>query len=101
MIKRFFYWLFWKLYDSDIRAEDFDADETEGIFLEISMNDKFPDLLKAILKGDKTRYFRAQTEGLRNSIRGEYLRTLYLLRKIQPKKVKGSKVETKISGRYG
>ena len=105
MIKRFIYWLFFKFYEADIKAEDFDDEEKEGIFLEIALNDKFPELLKAMLKGDKTRYFRANDDKSRNVIRGEYLRTLYLYKKIKPKTIRNIKLKrsnnSKFGGRYG
>lgn len=105
MIKKLINYLFWKIYEADIKAEDFDNEEIEGTFLEISMNDKFPELLKAILKGDKTRYFKATDDRSRDIIRGEYLRALYFYRKIKPigkkKKSERSVEKYKFGGRYG
>ncbi len=104
MIKKLIYYLFWKIYEANVKAEDFDNEETDGIFLEISMNDKFPGLLKSMLKGDKTRYFRATNDEARNLIKGEYLRTLFLYKKINPvnkKKLERSVKKYKFGGRYG
>lgn len=105
MIKKLINWLFWKFYEADIKAEDFDNEEIEAVFLEIAMNDKFPELLKAMLKGDKTRHFRASDDKTRNIIKGEYLRTLFFYKKVKPTNIKitkdKSKGSPKFGGRYG
>ena len=62
-----------------------------------------------MVKGDKERYFRLPEEDVKTRLRvkGEYLRTLYFLRRIGKEKKRESrenkegKVDTKVAGRYG
>ena len=93
----------WFKREPDLRGEPLDEIEEEEILK--SLDPDFEELLRFFGRRDKERYFKAGDERARLIIRGEYLRTLYLLRKIE--KLKTLKVETKkpeeskIAGRYG
>ena len=77
MIKRVIQNLFWRWYEHDLSSEDFDPEEREKFFEDLKGNEDLRNLLKAILRGDKDRYFRVSNDVSRNIIRGEYIRTLY------------------------
>lgn len=109
MFKKLITTLFWKYCtpkDEEVRLMD---DQVEAMFKSLGGETDLISFLKALLKMDKSRYFGAIDDKSRYIIKGEYLRTLYLLRQVQPKEAKESKktkpkveaVDTKIAGRYG
>ena len=65
-------------------------------------DDDLKDVLRLLVASDKERYFKAPDEPNRLVIRGEIIRTSYLLRKIiGGAQVPSKKVGTRVAGRYG
>jgi len=95
MLKKIIEELFWRYCDADLSAEGIPEDEVDIIFRTVDDNDEFVNLLKLIALQDKDRYFKAIDDKRRERIKGEYKRTLYLIRKIRPPKKK-----VKIGGRF-
>lgn len=79
-----------------MRTEDFTPEEKDLLLSEAGKIEKLPELFRSILRGDKDRYFRVGDERSRNIIKGEFIRTLYFLRKFNPKpKIKVGKQDKK------
>lgn len=99
---------FWGNYQEELDISSMDALDREVRFKDLGESKDILDLLKSIAKGDKTRYFNAPSEEKRLRIKGEYLRTIYLIRQAEAsiKEVKDSE-EPPITGeklfnkRYG
>ncbi len=94
-------WIFEKNQPNIVGNDLDNLEEEETLKL---LHADFVELLKFYCRQDKEKYFQAGNERARLIIRGQYLRTLHLLRKIE--KIKITKVgekepETKIVGRYG
>ena len=103
MIKEFIEKLFWRYHEIDLTSYGFTKEEADIIFKDLSENEDLINLLKSIAKNDKERYFRASKDKTRDTIKGQYIRILYLIRKIMvEKQVEGSKPKAKdFGGRYG
>ena len=99
MFKRLIDYLFFRNYTPET-DEDFDKDERDLLLEEMGKVEKSVALYSSIVRGDVNRYFRATDDKTRNTIKGEMIRTLYLMRKMYQKpKVEESKT-TKIGNRY-
>ena len=99
--------IFYRHYEPKVKkTEDFPPDEESLVLGDLGENEDFKSLLRFYTKRDKNRYFGAGDERTRNVIRGQYIRTLYILKGIirnsPDKKAEGEKknLNTKISGRY-
>lgn len=103
MIKNFIEKLFWRFHEIDLTSPGFTKEEIDLIFKDLSESEDLVNLLKGIARNDKERHFRATKDKTRNVIKGQYIRTLYLIRKMMlPKQVEGSKSKPKgFGGRYG
>ena len=92
----------WFKKEPSIKGQSIDEIEEEEILK--NQDEYFVDLLKFYARQDKEKYFQARDERAILIIRGEYLRTLFLIKKIEKLKtlkVGESKEENlKISGRY-
>jgi len=104
MFKEFIEKLFWKYHEIDLTSTGFTKEEIDSIFGELSENEDYINLLKGIARNDKERHFRATKDKTRDVIKGQYMRTLYLIRKILlSKQVKelDKKTNKSFGGRYG
>ncbi len=103
MIKEFIEKLFWRYHEIDLKSTGFTKEEIELIFKDLSENEDIINLFKGIARNDKERHFRATKDKTRDTIKGQYIRTLYFIRKMMsPKQVEDSKSKPKgFGGRYG
>lgn len=90
--------LFFYFQQPELQSDKLDKRTLEMILADAGKDEKFVEALKAIAKGDRLRYFRAMNDAQRERIKGEYLRTLFLIQGMEKKK---SKINTKIANRYG
>ena len=91
-------WLFWKSYKSNLNVESFTDKETDRITKDMGRVADAKELFKAMIAGDKIRYFYARPER-QERIKGEYLRTLYILKSMQDIKVDKQRPNTSIKSK--
>jgi len=102
MLKKLIEKLYFKFHDKDVDAAEFSKQEKDRILDELSLSaEDFRDLLKAIMKGDKKRYFIARNDEERHAIKGEYRRTLYIYKSLEQKKRVAIPVKSLGISRYG
>jgi len=103
MIKRIIEQLFWWYHTNEIESVDFDKEAKEGVYRYLASDEDVYTFLKSVAAGDKTRYFNAMDDASRQRIRGEYLRTRFLMNQIlkQRDKDKPGSAGNKFGGRYG
>lgn len=98
MFNKLIEWLFWKNYKSNLNVESFTDKETERIIKDMGMVEDAKELFKTMMAGDKIRYFYARIEK-QERIKGEYFRTLYLLKSMQDIKMDKQKPITSIKSK--
>lgn len=101
MIKKLITRLFWKLHKPDWDTTLFPMESANAIFDELKAVEKLPEFLKTLLKADRIRYFSAPDDKSRDIIKGEYIRTMYLLKSLRSEVDEVKPINQKISGRYG
>ena len=91
----------WFKKEPSLKGDNLDELEEEVVLK--SLDPDFTELLKSYVRKDKENYFTARDERTRLIIRGEYLRTLFLLKKIERLRTpKAEAKETNIPiSRYG
>ncbi len=98
MIKQLIEKIYWRFIERDRVYEGMEDVEVEQVFKSLSLEDDLKRVLRALLKGDKARYFIANNDEQRAIIRGEYSRSLFLIKKLSQKEKRSP---MKIGGRYG
>lgn len=86
----------------ELSGKDFEDFEEDAIYKTLSADEDWEKLLRFYIFRDKERYFKAPDDRTRNIIRGQIIRTYYIIRKIRENKKQkvGSEVQ-KTVGRYG
>ena len=102
MIKRLIAFIFWWYYESEVSADTCSKEERESIYALLASDPDIAKFLRAVAHGDKTRYFHAKTQAERNKIKGEYIRTMFLVKQIDSHKKVIDKAVGKsiLGGRY-
>ena len=95
--------IYLKLYQDDLIADGFTKEVQDQIFSQIGAVENSKSLLKAVLKGYRIRYFNARNDFERERIRGEFRRTIFLLKAIdKPPKIVEPMGKNKLNiTRYG
>lgn len=94
--------LFWEHYENDLVLErGFNREKEKEVWERLSQDEDLIELLKALMSGDRTRYFKASSEEQRISVKGAYLRTAYFLRELRShSEKKGTKESRSLGTRY-
>ena len=105
MLRRWIEKRFWEFWSDDlVNLDMFTKEESDVIFSE-TMSEDLILLLKSIARSDKSRYFNASSNDQRDTIRGEFLRTIMLIKRLEKlrDKEKSTKapLSKRIAGRYG
>ena len=103
MIRKFIEKLFWKYHQEDLKDVSFEEGKFDEIMNTFRGNEDCIEMIKILARTDKENVFRAiGNDKLQILLKGQYVRTLFLLRQARKKKEE-AKVGTpsKVGGRYG
>lgn len=92
--------LFWKFHKPDWDTSIFPMEVSDVLFIELRKVEHLPEFLRTLLKADRIRYFNAPDDKSRDIIKGEYIRTMYLLKSLKSED-ESKPINQRISGRYG
>ena len=104
MLRRWIEKRFWERWSDDlVNLDMFTKEESDAIFTEVMSEDLIL-LLKSIARSDKSRYFNASSNEQRDVIRGEFLRTIMLIKRLEKLRDKEKSAKAppskKFAGRY-
>lgn len=102
MFKRLIESLYWQYYEKEMEILEVDKEIRISVYKYLANEPDVYRFFKAMLAGDKTRYFAAKTDAERNNIKGQYARTRFLVKQIDEHKKTDVKNpdKTGFGGRY-
>ena len=74
---------FWEYWSDDLVNLDMFTKEESDKILQDTMSEDLILLYKSMARSDKSRYFNAPDNNQRNVIRGEFLRTVMLIKRLE------------------